>query len=159
VIEISTKFNAVDRRDLKKQQKLILVAGAVGASFGVVGGIVLAVFVKPIFLILMVGSAVIFFTALFFCRYLASVAEKNSGAYLVITFDETSVKIKKIDPSLLTKAAETEYSLDACSVAALPNGIYRLTAPDNKSYGFNRDGFIKGAPDELEKLLKSVSAL
>jgi hypothetical protein len=157
MIEISTKFNAADRRDLKKQQNLILIAGAVGASFGVVGGVLLAVLIKPIFLILLIGSAVIFCTALFFCKYLATAAEKNSGAYFTLTFDEKTLKIEKTDPSLLTKTAAVIYPLDACSVSAFQNGTYRLTAPDAKTYAFNRDGFLNGSLQELEKLLKSTA--
>ncbi|MDR2090154.1 MAG: hypothetical protein LBP62_00620 [Clostridiales bacterium] len=142
-------------RELKKQQRSILIAGAFCASFGVVGGVALALIIKPIFLILLIGSAVIFFTALFFCRYIASSAKKSADVYLFITFDKNTVKIEKNDPSLLTPAAAVSYPLETCSVSAFPDGNYRLTAEDGKNYSFNADGFIAGSPNDLAELLKN----
>jgi hypothetical protein len=158
MIKISTKFNGTDRRDLKKQQRLILISGALCASFGVVGGIVLAAVIKPVFLILLIGSAVIFFTALFFCRYLASAAKKNADVYLVLTFDENAVKIESVNPSVLTAAAAAAatYPLSACSVSLSENGNYRLTTPDSKSFAFNADGFTVGSKEEPAEPLKKT---
>ncbi|MDR2046299.1 MAG: hypothetical protein LBP79_00070 [Clostridiales bacterium] len=154
MIKISTQFNAADERALKRSQKSILTAGAVCASFGLIGGIILAVVVDVLFLVLLIGSAIIAATSLLFCRRLAASVRKRT-AYNTISFSGDRVEIQRRDETILTPIPPAAYPLRDCVVTESAEDIFMLKTPE-KSYFFNEDGFTEGTKADLRELLKQA---
>ncbi|MDR1940429.1 MAG: hypothetical protein LBQ40_06550 [Clostridiales bacterium] len=164
MIRVSTEFNQKNLDGIKGDQKRLYAAGGICASFGVIGGVIFAVVINPVFLLLLIGSAIILCSVFLFARSLKKIAvAKQNKPYFIISFFEDSLTVESIDPSLLTPSKPATYGLSDISLRVSPDGVYylKINADDSApspAYSFNDKGFLEGEPKDLSDLLRGLSA-
>ncbi|MDR1905840.1 MAG: hypothetical protein LBQ27_02850 [Clostridiales bacterium] len=165
MIVVSTKLNAHDLRIFKKSQKTLFFCSGVCASFGIIGGSLLSIFLhNPIFLILMIGSVIIVSTSVYFNYSLRKNFDKRrDGSYSVITFESGDIRVERRDDGLLTPAKTLVFHVSDCIVTRSASGeeftIKNAACAENPTVflTFNHEGFIKGTRSDLIEYLQSYS--